>query len=54
MQPLSEWNFVTDLIIPDGVTSIRDDAFSNCNSLTSVMILNSVKSIWDDAFSSCH
>ena len=44
---------VTDLIIPDGVTSIGNYAFSYCSSLTSVTIPNSVTSIGDYAFYNC-
>ena len=44
---------VTDLVIPNNVTSIRDDAFYGCSSLTSVTIPNSVTSIGEDAFSVC-
>ena len=39
--------------IPNSVTSIGDDAFSNCKSLTNITIPSSVTSIGDDAFSSC-
>ena len=39
--------------IPNSVTSIGDDAFSNCKSLTSVTIPDSVTSISDFAFSFC-
>ena len=39
--------------IPDGVTSIGEDAFKNCSSLTSVTILNSVTSIGSSAFYGC-
>ena len=45
---------VKDLIIPDGVTSIGDYAFSGSGSLTSVTIPDSVISIGDCAFSSCN
>ena len=44
---------VTEVIIPDGVTSINDSTFTNCISLTSVTIPNSVTSIGVDAFNGC-
>ena len=44
---------VTELVIPNGVTSIGDCAFYNCSGLTSVTIPNSVTSIGEDAFSGC-
>ena len=44
---------VTDLTIPDSVTTIRDYAFSNCSSLTSVTIGDSVTSIGSYAFEDC-
>ena len=44
---------VTDLVIPEGVTSIGSFAFYNCFSLTSVTIGNGVTSIGSSAFSSC-
>ena len=44
---------VTELIIPDSVTSIRYSAFSGCNGLTSVTIPSGVTSIWGSAFSGC-
>ena len=40
-------------IIPNGVTSIDDDAFSGCYGLTSITIPNSVTSIGDYAFGWC-
>ena len=45
---------VTDLTIPDSVTSIRNCIFSGCSSLTNVTIPDSVISIGDCAFSSCN
>ena len=45
---------VTELTIPDSVTSIGDYAFSNYSVLTSVVIGDSVKSIGDGAFYNCH
>lgn len=44
---------ITELVIPDGVTSIGDWAFYNCSSLTSITIANSVTSIGYSAFSGC-
>ena len=44
---------VTDLIIPDSVTSIGDQAFAGCTSLTSIVIPDSVTSIGDEAFTGC-
>ena len=46
-------SLVTDLVIPDSVTSIGDYAFEGCDSLTSVMIPDSVTSIGDYAFEGC-
>ena len=44
---------VTDLVIPDDVTSISRNAFLGCTGLTSVTIGDSVTRIDDYAFSSC-
>ena len=42
-----------DIVIPDGVTSIGNGAFSNCSGLTSVAIPDGVTSIGSQAFSYC-
>ena len=42
-----------DVVIPDGVTSIWDDAFSYCQGLTSVTVPNGVTTIGARAFSWC-
>jgi len=44
---------VTDLVIPDGVTSIGGYAFRGCTGLTSIEIPNSVTSIGSQAFDGC-
>ena len=44
---------ITDLVIPNSVTSIGIYAFRDCSGLTSVTIPNSVTSIGGDAFISC-
>ena len=44
---------LTEIAIPDSVTSIDSFAFECCTSLTSVTIGNSVTSIGNDAFSDC-
>ena len=45
---------VKKVVIEDGVTSIRNSAFYDCNSLTSITIPNSVTSIGAYAFSNCY
>ena len=44
---------VTNLVIPNGVTEIKQYAFCGCSGLTSVTIPNSVTSIGDVAFRGC-
>lgn len=44
---------IKDLIIPNNVSTIGNNVFSNCSSLTSVTIGNSVTSVDDGAFNGC-
>lgn len=43
----------TEVVIPEGVTSIGDYAFIGCSSLTEVVIPERVTSIGDYAFADC-
>lgn len=45
---------ITNLIIPEDVTSIGDCAFEGCTNITSITIPNSVTSIGVRAFSGCY
>ena len=47
-------NLITELVIPDGVTSIPIYAFYRQKSITTVTIPDSVTSIGDDAFYGCY
>ena len=44
---------VTDLVLPEGITTISAHAFDSCNTLTSIVIPDSVTSIGNSAFSYC-
>ena len=44
---------VTELVIPEGVTTIQDGAFWGCTSIESIYIPASVKEINDFAFAEC-
>lgn len=47
-------NEITELVIPEGVTSIGDYAFRACTGLTSVTIPSSVTSIGNNVFYDCY
>lgn len=44
----------TNIVIPNGVTSIGEYVFAGCSGLTSVIILNDVISIGNNAFVDCY
>ncbi|MBR5592916.1 MAG: leucine-rich repeat domain-containing protein [Bacteroidaceae bacterium] len=44
---------VTDIVIPDGITEIKEYAFYYCNPLASIKMPENVKSIGSSAFTSC-
>ena len=47
-------DWITDVIIPDGVTNIRFSAFDMCDSLRNIVIPSSVTSIEYEAFNGCN
>ena len=51
---LTKDSLPNDLVIPDGVASIKSFAFKGHNNLTSVTIPDSVTSIGENAFSDCN
>ena len=44
---------LTEIHLPESITSIGRQAFENCSSLTSITIPQSVETIHEDAFSGC-
>lgn len=44
---------VTDLVIPDGVTAIKNYAFLRCTGITSIIIPDNITSIGESAFLDC-
>ena len=50
---LSKGEEVTEITIPNGVTSIGKNAFAGCTSITKVIIPNTVTSISQGAFMNC-
>ena len=46
-------SLITNLVIPNGITKIKDYAFCYCSSITSVTIPNGVTSIGNQAFLQC-
>ena len=45
--------FIKNVIIPNSVTTVSDNAFEGCISLTNIIIPNSVTSIGNNAFKGC-
>ena len=52
-EAFSECYNLTNIILPNSITTIGSNTFNNCNSLTSIIIPNSVTSIGDSAFEYC-
>ena len=46
-------NDIQNVVLPDGITHIGDDAFSNCVELSEIIIPYTVTSIGDYAFAGC-
>ena len=46
-------DLVTNLVIPESVTTIKDYAFCDCHSLTSITLPESVTNVGEEAFSGC-
>ncbi len=46
-------SLITKLVIPEGVTRIRTDAFNGCDSITSVVLPKSLLSIGYNSFKNC-
>ena len=44
---------ITEVVIPEGVTAIRDNAFCNCKQLQRVVLPNTLLSIGREAFAEC-
>ena len=45
---------LTSVILPEGITTIGDDAFEDCDNLAAINIPNSVTSIGENAFICCY
>jgi hypothetical protein len=45
---------IKEIIIPEGITSIEDNAFEGCDNLTSITLPGSLKHIGRDAFTDCN
>lgn len=43
-----------DIVIPDGITKIGDEAFADCGDICSVVIPDGVTEIGEDAFAWCY
>ena len=52
-QVIAYWGENSEVTIPEGVQSIGDYAFYDCNSLTSLTLPSSLQSIGDSAFCDC-
>ncbi len=53
MTSIGSWDDCTTVTVPEGVTSIREFAFWNCDSLTTVTFTGNITSIGSQAFCDC-
>jgi len=45
---------IKEIVIPEGITSIEENAFEGCDNLTSITLPGSLKHIGRDAFTDCN
>ena len=50
----NNYSVIKNLVIPDGITMINDNAFNSCDSLESVIIPSTIESVGSYAFANCN